>query len=301
MSNSPFFSVIIPTYNRPQLAERAIESVLQQQFQDFEILLIDDGSDDDYSKVAEKYKSDKRFIYLRQNNAHLSAARNKGIKLAQGQWICFLDDDDYYLANHFSELESCINLNNRQVGLYRTFTYFENENGVRVPQDLTQTSGNNCEYILNSILTVNNVCLPKQILLVEKFDEELRIAEDYNMWLRLLSKIPLFESLNYTTIYFRATNTMSSYNLKSTIKYLESYPKTFRLGSIQRTLNYEIRKKIIFKYLDWYFDLLRKEKSKISLLLVYKISLEYPSINTIRLLIKYYIFNVFNNHTDLKK
>jgi glycosyltransferase involved in cell wall biosynthesis len=284
----PFFSVIIPTYNRVQFAERAVESVLKQEYQDFEVLLIDDGSTEDYSKLIEKYQLNKKVIYHKQKNGHLSAARNKGINLAKGQWICFLDDDDYYLSNHLSALNACIIKNNGLSGLYRTFTFFEDENGIRTKQSLTEFSGNRGEYILKSLLTVNNVCMPREIFLREKFDEELRIAEDYNMWLRVLVKNQLFESAVFTTVYYRSGLTMSTYNFESTLKYLKSYPKTFSITEVKNFLNYKVRKQIIIKYITWYFDTLIKEKQVISYKLIFYIFFKYPSFIMFKGIIKYY-------------
>jgi len=266
VSNSPFFSVIIPTYNRPQLAVRAIESVLQQEYQDFEILLIDDGSDDDYSKVVEKYKLDKRFIYHKQNNAHLSAARNKGIQLAKGKWICFLDDDDYYLNNHLNVLKVCIDHNSKD--------------------------RKDVEYSLTYVITVNNVCLHKSILEEYKFDESLRIAEDYNMWVRILCKYTLFEAQEHTTVYFQSSQTMSSFNLSSTIKYLTSYLKTFSIEQVENGVSFKTRKRIISKYVEWYFNLLIQEKEKLNYFILKKVICSYPSIMMIKLLSKFYLYRL---------
>ncbi len=292
MSNSPFFSVVIPTYNRPQLAVRAIESVLQQEYQDFEILLIDDGSDDDYSKVVEKYKLDKRFIYHKQNNAHLSAARNKGIQLAKGKWICFLDDDDYYLNNHLNVLKVCIDHNSQKIGMYRTFTIFENEKSERVYQELTQKDRKDVEYSLTYVITVNNVCLHKSILEEYKFDESLRIAEDYNMWVRILCKYTLFEAQEHTTVYFQSSQTMSSFNLSSTIKYLTSYLKTFSIEQVENGVSFKTRKRIISKYVEWYFNLLIQEKEKLNYFILKKVICSYPSIMMIKLLSKFYLYRL---------
>lgn len=285
----PYFSVIIPTYNRVKLAERAVESVLLQEYQDFEVLLIDDGSSEDYSELIEKYKFNNKVIYHKQKNGHLSSARNKGISLAQGQWVCFLDDDDYYLSNHLSALNACIIKNKGLSGLYRTFTFFEDENGTRTKQPLTEFSGNRGEYILKSLLTVNNVCMPRELFFQEKFDEELKIAEDYNMWLRVLVENQLYESASYTTVYYRSSLTMSTYNFESTLKYLKAYPKTFSISAVKNFVSYKIRKQVILKYLNWYFDLLIKEKQLISYKLILPIFIKYPSLLVLKGIIKYII------------
>src|SRR3989338_149331 len=88
-------SVIIPTYNRPQYLLLAIESVLKQTFQDFEIIVTGDGAPDSTRVMVEKYKDKVRFV--NQEHMGISAARNNGIRYATGEWIAFLDDDDIWL------------------------------------------------------------------------------------------------------------------------------------------------------------------------------------------------------------
>lgn len=95
MPYSPQVSVIIPTYNRAYCLAEAIESVLSQTFQDFELIVVDDGSTDATARIICSYK--ERLRYIRQDNAGVSAARNAGIRAATGDWIAFLDSDDQWL------------------------------------------------------------------------------------------------------------------------------------------------------------------------------------------------------------
>jgi hypothetical protein len=91
----PLISVVIPTYNRAPFVVEAIESILRQTEQDFEIIVVDDGSKDDTRQALEKYSGRIRYIY--QDNAGCSAARNRGIREAGGEWLTFLDSDDLWL------------------------------------------------------------------------------------------------------------------------------------------------------------------------------------------------------------
>jgi hypothetical protein len=97
----PKVSVIIPTYDRPAFLRQAIASVLAQTYPDFEILVVDDGSIGDTRSVVEEM-SDPRIRYTWQENAGRSAARNRGLALARGEFIAFLDDDDLYLRDKLS-------------------------------------------------------------------------------------------------------------------------------------------------------------------------------------------------------
>ena len=94
----PQVSVIIPTRNRADLLSEAIESVLKQTYSDFELIVVDDGSTDHTSEVVAAFQ-DSRMIYHRQENLERGAARNHGVALSQGEFITFLDDDDWYMPN----------------------------------------------------------------------------------------------------------------------------------------------------------------------------------------------------------
>jgi hypothetical protein len=95
----PKFSIVIPLYNKGRLVERAIESILRQSVDDWELIVVDDGSSDEGPALVAKH-TDPRVQLVRQDNQGPGAARNKGIALASGQWIAFLDADDEWLPDH---------------------------------------------------------------------------------------------------------------------------------------------------------------------------------------------------------
>lgn len=100
MSISPKISVVIPCYNNASTLGRAIESVLAQTFSAYEIIIVDDGSSDAVDAVVAKFGEQVR--YVRQQNSGVSAARNNGVRLAHGEWVCFLDADDIYLPERLA-------------------------------------------------------------------------------------------------------------------------------------------------------------------------------------------------------
>lgn len=104
MSDQPFLSVILPTYNRKYCITRMIDSVLQQSFEDFELIIIDDGSTDDTFEMLEEKYQDRRIRLVRQENGGVSSARNLGISLAKGEYITFVDSDDYLLDGFFEDI-----------------------------------------------------------------------------------------------------------------------------------------------------------------------------------------------------
>jgi glycosyltransferase involved in cell wall biosynthesis len=97
----PNVSVIIPTYNREKFVVKAIRSVLNQSFRDYEIIVVDDGSKDNTNESLKKYGDSIRYIY--QDNSGVSAARNTGVKSAVGEWLAFLDSDDEWTSEYLSE------------------------------------------------------------------------------------------------------------------------------------------------------------------------------------------------------
>ena len=94
--SAPYFSVIIPTFNRSGFIKSAIDSVLGQTYEDFELIVVDDGSDDGTDKLIKEY-TDKRIKYFYQENKGVSLARNKGIEESSGKYIAFLDSYDQWL------------------------------------------------------------------------------------------------------------------------------------------------------------------------------------------------------------
>lgn len=101
----PKISIVIPVYNVEKYLRKCFDSILNQTFQDFEIICVDDGSTDKSLEILQEYKrKDDRFIILQQRHAGAGAARNHGIKLAEGKYIQFLDSDDYFEPNLLEEM-----------------------------------------------------------------------------------------------------------------------------------------------------------------------------------------------------
>lgn len=102
------FSVVIPTYNRATFITSAIDSVLQQSFKDYELIVVDDGSTDHTLQVIQKYGTQTKVVT--QPNTGVSAARNKGVEIAKGRWVAFLDSDDewdlHYLGSQFEHIRA---------------------------------------------------------------------------------------------------------------------------------------------------------------------------------------------------
>ena len=178
-------SVVIPTYNRIALVERAIDSVLMQSIKPFDIIVVDDGSDDGTSEmIQKKYRS---INLVQQQNSGVSAARNNGIKHAKGDWISLLDSDDEWTEK---KLENQVNrlIKNPDYHFCHTNEIWI-RNGVRVNQKKRHQKYGG--YIFDKCLDIcrispSSTLFKKNILEhVGWFDTQLPVCEDYDLWLRI--------------------------------------------------------------------------------------------------------------------
>src|SRR5438067_9202421 len=185
----PKASVIIPTYNRAEFLRLAIISILNQTFQNFEIIVIDDAAQD-YTREVVNSLSDKRIRYIRhEENKGVSAARNTGVANSKGGYIAFLDDDDEWfpekLQKQFDLLEACP----PTTGVVYTGILVVEESSRKIlAKHFPKRRGNVFEEILtqNRIAQTSTFFLRKECF--EKaglFDESLDFGEDHDMWLRI--------------------------------------------------------------------------------------------------------------------
>ena len=118
-------SVIITTYNRAPLLCNAIESALAQDYSDFEVIVVDDGSTDDTEQRVRDYDSQVRYVH--QENKGLSTARNTGISVASGQYIALLDDDDWWMPGKLRLQSAILDQRPELAGVYTNFTIYRDE------------------------------------------------------------------------------------------------------------------------------------------------------------------------------
>lgn len=208
-------SVIIPTYNRGSLISRAVESVLAQTFTDYELIVVDDGSTDQTQQVLAKFK--KRIRYIFQENSGVSAARNHGIREATGEYIAFLDSDDYWIPDKLSQQVKVLD-NHLNFGIVYTRMPIINENGDVVGMKPSGISGQNFEELLEvwgdiptSTVMTRKECFEKAGL----FDTELNTMEDIDMWLRIARFYDLFEIKGKVlAYYYRHSNQVTMDRIK---------------------------------------------------------------------------------------
>ena len=186
---APRVSVVIPTFNRATLVERAIDSVLGQTHSAFEIIVVDDGSTDNTSAILRNKYSDKLVVF-QQSNRGVSAARNVGIAHATGNWIALLDSDDEWLPSKLAQQLALIK-NHTDCLLCHTDEIWI-RNGVRVnAMNKHKKSGGDIyqQCLPLCVISPSSVIFQKQLLDdVGNFDETLPACEDYDLWLRICAQ-----------------------------------------------------------------------------------------------------------------
>lgn len=190
----PAVTVIIPTFNRASIVGRAIRSVLAQTCQDWELIVVDDASTDGTEQAVRNF-SDNRIKYIRHDrNRRLSAARNTGIRCAQGKYVAFLDDDDEWLPEKLQKELEVFRNSDPEVGLVYTTKAILDEGGrVRMVRPATRSG-----WVYDALLDSNFIGSPSRITVKKEildrlagFDETLFNLEDYDLCLRVakVSKI----------------------------------------------------------------------------------------------------------------
>ena len=185
----PFFSIIIPTYNRLAFLETAIESVLKQTFKDFELLIIDDGSTDTTHDYIKKLQS-KQIKYFFSKHSGVSSARNLGLKNAKGEFISFLDSDDWWDKDKLKITATYIEMF-PDIKIFHTdeiwYRHGELLNQKKIHKKPDGTVFNKTLRIC--CISISTATIKKSVFKkIGAFDEEMPACEDYDFWLRVTSK-----------------------------------------------------------------------------------------------------------------
>ncbi|MBW2616610.1 MAG: glycosyltransferase family 2 protein [Deltaproteobacteria bacterium] len=189
----PSVSIIIPTFNRAEKVARAISSVIEQTFADFEIIVVDDGSEDNTEQTVAQFG--KRLVYVAHpSNLGVSAARNTGIKKSRTPLIAFLDSDDRWLPEKLAVQVEFFNTHPEAVACQTEETWIRNGRRVNPKKKHLKPSGDIFEASLKLCLVSPSAVMLKRSLLEEVglFDEDLPACEDYDLWLRIACRYPVY-------------------------------------------------------------------------------------------------------------
>ncbi len=183
--NNPIFSVIIPTYNREELVCNAIESVLNQTFDDFEIIIVDDGSTDNTFELVKNYH-EKRIIYAYKQNGGQNTANNIALRLARGEYVAFLDSDDIWTKDKLKKTYEKF-MSDPELGVVYNYTGMR-ENGVIILGRDDKVEGRCYKEVLGqgymtspSFLSCKRSCFD----VIGEFDEEQQACQDDDLCFKL--------------------------------------------------------------------------------------------------------------------
>lgn len=206
----PFFSIIIPVFNKAHFVENAINSVLQQDFKDFEIILINDGSTDHSYDILQTFAADNCRI-INQENKGVPVARNKGIQISKGHYLVFLDADDSWKSHHLSELKKSIELF-PNAGLYGNNYDINYNNQITLPAKFSFEVGTKPKVLdsyfkaalADSPIWTSASCVPKKVLDdIGTFNKVYKTGQDLDLWIRIALKYEVVFNPASTMIYNR--------------------------------------------------------------------------------------------------
>lgn len=200
MMNNVFFSVVIPTYNRVSLLRRAVDSVLSQQFSDFELLVIDDGSTDNTEEMVNTI-ADPRLQYKKIKNSERGAARNVGIRGSRGKYVTFLDSDDYLYDYHLTVVhKNLLELDFPEV-FHQGYVIMDNSGRV-IQKSYQHHDIGTALFTKGNIMSCMGVFGKRKLLQENLFNESRTLAglEDWELWIRLASKFPIGYDPSITSV-----------------------------------------------------------------------------------------------------
>lgn len=188
----PFFSVIIPLYNKAPFIRRSLNSVLVQSFKDFELIVVDDGSTDEGGSLVASY-TDPRIRLIDQENAGEGAARNRGVVVAKAGWLAFLDADDEYFPNFLEKMHEAI-VNHPEIGfVFSNYLYTDTSGNtnkaIKNKYKHFQVIDNYCDFLYEHCLggaTSSSIVIRKSVLQqAGGFPVGVPVAGDTDTWMRL--------------------------------------------------------------------------------------------------------------------
>lgn len=201
----PYFSLIIPSYNRAHHLAKALESVLAQTFTAWELIVVDDASTDHTGELVKSFaQQDTRIRYLKNDmNQERCVSRNRGIELSSGKYICFLDSDDYHLPEHLQQLYDLITSQGEPEAFFFSNAWDETAEGIRTQRHCPDFDGTDpYTYFLRFTVNPQRWAVHLNVMRSHLFDPAVTICEDMDTSLRMVAAgVPVYQLKERTTVY----------------------------------------------------------------------------------------------------
>lgn len=241
---SPFVSIILPTFNRADVISRAIESVLNQTYSAYELIIVDDGSTDKTVELVSQYGSGIR--YIKQSNSGVSAARNAGIRASTGQYIAFIDSDDAWMADKLAiQVKYFQDNEHLKIGLVCTDVNLIGLDGNRFEKKRKARRSASCVIDFMTLLKDPYLGLPTVMVRADLvsnnnvFDETLKTAEDIDLYLRLGMNHSIGYIHNKLVEVYVSQNSLSdsAQSYQDNIQVMERYRNSCQLTDYKQLYN----------------------------------------------------------------
>ena len=232
-------SVIIPVYNAERYISQTLDSVIQQDYPDKEVILVDDCSTDRSAEIIKEYMNRCSYIqyYRLDRNSGVAMARNTGIKLAKGRFVAFVDSDDVWKSG---KLKRQLQLFDEQNGCPFTYTAidFIDENGESIKGKRNVRNKVSYNYILRHTIIATSTVIIDRNVVSEIVMPNRRSAEDYSLWLTLLRDYGPAYGINEAYTSYRISTTSVSHNRIGEVKYFyDVQVKDLRINKICAAFN----------------------------------------------------------------
>lgn len=254
------FSIVIPLHNKEQSITNTLQSVLNQSFTEFEVIIVNDGSTDKSVEKVEAF-TDPRIRLIHQVNAGVSAARNKGIEEARFEWIAFLDADDLWKEKHLETFKQNIETYTDISVFVNGFAYMINEKVKTIQNIETGIIDNYFKLVINNpLIHTSAICIRKTVLtIIGGFHKEITHGEDLEMWARIGKKYKMYYSKIINVFYVRGIKGQATGKMPRVEKSIVSH-LTFDVYDNVFEINYY--RKIV---LSRFFSYLKRRKVHYSL------------------------------------
>lgn len=236
-------SIIIPTFNQEAYLSQTLLSVKKQNYNNWECIIVDDGSTDSTKKIVEKFiTEDSRFTYYYQQNQGPSAARNYGISKSNGEYILPLDSDDLISANYIKDAIDILEKNPRVKLVYCEAVFFGEKTGPWLLPDYSYK-----KMLLENVIFCSAVYRKSDYLKTKGYDNTMRSGlEDWDFWLSILKKEDSVFKISETHFFYRIRKMSRNFIINSNFIILfwlrlKIYSKHFRLYDFTSTLLYFLK------------------------------------------------------------